>query len=232
MTFLFSNAAKYYKELAHQKTAWEYLDSNCPESVKQEFIKLYRSAPTPSPKKEAPKLVRFMRLLSQRDNKGDFNKDGRADWFQTCNVTSCAMVIEYLTGKKVDPQDLNREMTRRGLSIYSHANLVKILSESGVKSIFSTSTPLESIKRHLNQNNPVIWSNKLTHGGHLVVLAQYSSEKNAFLVFDPYGEPFPTTNGKWVYKDIRKPYWLSIASFKRATANTANLHWAHLCSKA
>ena len=40
-----SNAAKYYKELPHQKVAWEALEARLPAHVVDEFMEAYRNAP-------------------------------------------------------------------------------------------------------------------------------------------------------------------------------------------
>jgi len=240
-------AYTHTKGLPHQVAAWEWLLENLDDStwrklsqiidpaLLEEFLGLYRNAP----ESEQTNKINI-RLLSQRDNKGDINGDGRADWLQTCNVTSCAMVIEAITGKAVSPTELDKRIYRSGRSRYNHADLVKLMSEYGVKSRFSTSTRLSAIKSHLDKGLAVIWSNRLTHGGHIVVLGGYDDK--GFTVYDPYGECFPTNTSrtKWTYKDVRKPYNLSFESFNIVNMNGFNYdrgssdprHWCHLCSKA
>ena len=41
----FIDAAKYYKELPHQKEAWAYLNEQCPRRVVNKFAELYRNSP-------------------------------------------------------------------------------------------------------------------------------------------------------------------------------------------
>ena len=215
-------AAKYYKELPHQKEAWDYLTSLLTATELEKFAKLYRSAPV------AEWLIPI-NLISQRDVKGDLNRDGRPDWYQTCNVTSVAMVVNFYKGLKVTPTDIDKLIVRRQGSRYSHANLAWALSHYSITSKFSTSTLTSNIIESIKSGNPVIWSNKLTSGGHIAVLSGWNETKQAFRIHDPYGEP-TMVNGKWQYKDIRKPYWLSLASFNNSGMNGTNAsgHWAHL----
>lgn len=218
------NAAKYYKELPHQQEAWDYLTSLLTPTELEKFAKLYRSAPVTKTEWLIP-----INLISQRDVKGDLNKDGRPDWYQTCNVTSVAMVVNFYKGFKLTPTDIDNLIVRRQGSRYSHANLAWALSHYSITSKFSTSTPTDKIIDSIKSGNPVIWANKLTDGGHIVVLSGWNEAKKAFRIHDPYGEP-TIVNRKWQYKDIRKPYWLSLDSFNKSGMNGPNAsgHWAHL----
>jgi hypothetical protein len=58
-----SNAAKFYKELDHQKEAWQWLQARLPSGDLVEFAKLYRRSPPPAFKN--PLDVPY---FSQRDN--------------------------------------------------------------------------------------------------------------------------------------------------------------------
>jgi putative chitinase len=42
MTIKFTDAAKFYKELPHQKDAWEFLQKNIDNKILEEFSKIYR----------------------------------------------------------------------------------------------------------------------------------------------------------------------------------------------
>jgi hypothetical protein len=166
-------------------------------------------------------------LLSQRDFNKDNNRDGKNDAFQTCNIHSVAMVVEAITGKPVDLNELDKEVIKLPGSRYSHNNLVLAMNKRGVKSNFSTTMPVTKLFDWLGQGKCAIWSNKLTHGGHLVVIAGYNTKTKQFLIFDPYGEP-SKVGTKWTYKPSKEPYWLSKSGFESATANTADKHWLHL----
>lgn len=52
MTIKLSNAALYYKELNHQKKAWEWLEKEMSPAQLETFAKLFREAPEPSGKVE------------------------------------------------------------------------------------------------------------------------------------------------------------------------------------
>lgn len=154
---------------------------------------------------------------------------------QTCNVTCCAMVIEYFhpgTVKKYKGQ-LEDNLTTWCVnkwgkdSIYSHNTLVDTLREWGVNSKFSTETPVEEIKRNISMGNPCIYSGKFTKGGHIIVIIGYNNK--GFIVNDPYGEWFSTgynsnkTNGgKLIY---------SYELFEKVSYSGKSKGWAHLCSK-
>ena len=47
MTIKLTDAAKYYKELPHQRETWDYLQKNTPASVLETFTEQYRNAPEP-----------------------------------------------------------------------------------------------------------------------------------------------------------------------------------------
>ena len=171
-----------------------------------------------------------VKLVNQRDNHADRDRDGKDDSFQTCNVHAVKMAIFALTGKDVSIAELDSAVIKMRDSRYSHANLVTLMAKYGVKSVFSTSTTIETIQKHFDKGLPIISSGKLTRGGHIVFVAGYEQGKG-YLVYDPYGEPFGKP-GAWKYKDVRKPYYLSDASFKNSGMNGigASGHWVHLLS--
>ncbi len=171
-------------------------------------------------------------LDSQRDNKADRNRDGKDDSFQTCNVHACKMAIQALTGKVIPISELDNFVINKPGSRYSHANLVELLAKYGVKSKFSTTTTTIALHNHLKSGGCAIWSNKLTHSGHIVLIAGFDTQRNAYKIFDSWGEPFPNGSGGWKYIPSNEPYWLSVASFNRSGMNgvSAKNHWLHLCS--
>jgi hypothetical protein len=217
------------KELKEQKVAWDYLQSVLTEQEVLKFADLYRTQP-PTPVIVKPtKAYKFpLQLISQRLNIGDWNADGKQEWVQTCLPTSVTMAIKAYTGSAITVKEVDQIMRVRYGNRYSHDNAVKALRQFEIQSVFSTSTNIDIIKKHLQNGNLVIWSNLITHSGHIVLLAGYENGK--FLVYDPYGEPSIGASGKPFYTDSRKPYLLSEAAFKRFTANTALNHWAHLLS--
>ncbi len=220
--------------LEHQTKAFDYLESVLTDVEIENFLKLFRV--NDSIPKYKISLSNFP-LISQRDFVGDGDGDGTADKWQTCNIHCCHMVIKYLTGKTISPVELDRTVRTKFGSRYVHANLVKLLALYGVKSVFDVSTSHAEIKAHLKQNKPIIWSNKLTHGGHLVCITGFDDDNLYYEIADPYGEPSPVTKDrtKWNYQDSRRIYKLSYQSFDIVNANGFNYgkkeHWTHLCSK-
>lgn len=233
-------AAKYTTgDLPHQNEAWQWLQRHIEPAALDYFANKYRDAPkeVKVSQSEEVRLLNFP-LISQRDNPGNFDGDQRADWLQTCNVTSCAMVINFLTKNKVTPTQLDQIVRRKYGSRYVHKNLVKLMRDYGVISEFDVSTTHDEIKESLDAGNPVIWSNKLTRGGHIAVVIGYNDSEGYYVIADPYGEPSPVNAARtsWKYKDVRTPYKLSYKSFDTVNANGYNYykkeHWCHLCKKA
>lgn len=231
-------AAKYTNgNLVHQNQAFDWVQSLLTDEELATFADVFRQNPESLVKQDSVILPKFP-LLSQRDVQGDFDKDGTLDKYQTCNITCCAMVIQYLTGVQITPSVLRSEIQAKFGSRYVHSNLVKLLKVYGVKSTFDVSVSHEEIKQCLSEGNPVIWSNKLTRSGHIVVLTGYDDSNRCYRVHDPYGEPHAiagTSKTQWTYEDTRKPYYLSYKAFDTVNANGVNYyrreHWAHLCQK-
>jgi predicted chitinase len=173
-----------------------------------------------------------IKLLSQRDNHGDLNNDGRDDSVQTCNVHAVTMAVNALKkDTNYTVKELDAKVVKMPGSRYSHANLVTLMRGYNVTSEFSTSTPESKLLAHLETGNPAIWCNLLTHSGHIVVIAGYNKTTKKYLVYDSWGEP-TNYKGKWIYQDIRKPYWLSQSAFRDSGMNGTNAvsHWLHLVS--
>jgi len=226
------NMARYYEDLPGQNEALNFIESRLSEGTLTKAAELYRDNPldakftqiNATPNRNSRVVLPNFPLYIQHDNKGDHDRDGRPDAWQTCNVT---------------PTALDRECRSKIGSRYNHGNLVKLMARHGVTSRFSVSTPNDSIKACLRAGQPVIWSNKLTHGGHIVVVIGYDDTQKKYLIADPWGEPSPTNSSRtrWSYnKAARKPYWLNYSSFDTVNANGYNYHkkehWCHLTSKA
>jgi len=160
--------------------------------------------------------------LSQRDNK--------IRPHQTCNVTSCAMVIKYYYPTLKYNGQLEDELATKLInkygndSIYYHNRLVEILKEYGVKSIFNTVTNFEDVKKHLANGNPVIYSGKFTGSGHIIVLIGYDDK--GFIVNDPYGEWFST--GYQNKSGAKLHYSYNLIS--RLSYSGKDAGWCHICT--
>lgn len=223
------DAFNYYSSLPHQVEAINYLNEVLPDNIRSQFGEKFRN------KTGNKHFLPNFPYISQRDAVGDWNGDGRLDKYQTCQVTCVAMVINYLTGKNVTPKELDARVRSEFGSRYVHHNLVKLMGLYGVHSDFDVKTTHEEIKECLRSGNPVIWSNKLTHSGHLACITGYDDDNFCYQITDPFGECFPTNlkRTSWRYKDIRKPYLLSYKSFNIVNANSFSAwhkeHWCHLC---
>lgn len=153
---------------------------------------------------------------------------------QTCNMTCCAMVVEYYypgTNAKKEGQ-LEDEMTLTAMklwgydSIYYHSRIVDILDRYGVKSVFSTTTPVEKMKQSISEGNPVIYSGKFTRSGHIIILVGY--DERGFIVHDPYGEWFASGYRADKPGDY-KHYSYNLIS--AVSYSGEDFGWAHLTSK-
>ncbi len=177
------------------------------------------SKPTLTPKELTP-------FYTQRDNK--------RRPYQTCNMTSAAMVINgfYPNLKPKSPyRQLEDELTnyceqKYGYDgIYLHSNIVKVLAQWGVKSVFDTNTSFEDAKKNLDRGNPCIYSGKFTNSGHIIVLVDYNEK--GFIVNDPYGEWW-----NWGYENKsgeRLQYSYDLIS--NVSYSGRDKGWLHLCSK-
>lgn len=127
---------------------------------------------------------------SQLDNK--YNPYG------ACNVTSCAMVVEFMnpgvnyrdsSGNECQLEDvIYEEMLRIGLNRHLPTDLVKIMAKFNTKSIFKSQTTIDKVKRHLDKGFPCITHGYFTTFGHIIVIVGY--DETGLIVHDPYGEWF------------------------------------------
>lgn len=216
--------------LKHQEDAWDYLESLITPAEREEFFKRFRQSSAQT--NVVVSVQNKVKLLSQRDIKGDNDGDKKPDAWQTCLITSATMAINAYSGSNHKPEVLDRELRTSFGSRYSHDNVVRLLARYKVKSVFSTGTTYDALKSHLKKGELTLLSTRITHLGHIFLVADYDETKKAYLVFDPYGEPFKS-GSRWIYKDIRSPYWLSETSLRSVSMNGANASgcWAHLLSK-
>jgi uncharacterized protein YvpB len=153
---------------------------------------------------------------------------------QTCNVTCCAMVIEYFHPKKYTPKigQLEDSLTLVATklwgadSIYYHDKLVLLMAKYQVKSVFNTKTSFDDMKRSLDKGNPVIYSGRFTRSGHIIVLTGY--DDNGFIVNDPYGEWF--SSGYFQHKPGNQKHY-SYSLITSVSYSGTSHGWAHLTSK-
>lgn len=208
--------------LKHQQDAWNWLEDQFPDTVLEQFMVKFRSQPSVVSK------FRDVKWLSQRANKGDWNGDGKSDHYQTCQVTSVAMVLNSF-GILCTPKQVDTAVRSRG-DRYTHSVLSSYMKSRGVKTSFDTGYTIAEIKNCLGKGGLAIWSNRLTHSGHVVVIQSFS--ERGFRIYDPWGEPM--IDGRGVsYIDKEGIYNLSYESFDRFSSNGLDndRHWAHLVEK-
>lgn len=123
--------------------------------------------------------------LNQLDNRSA--PDG------TCNVTCCAMVLQFhKIARRTQDDSFEDELflwiKNKGLDRHVHDHLVRLLKEYGLKDEFTTTATWKEVKQHLASGNPVICPGDYTSVGHIIVLSGYNSQ--GFIVQDPNGEIF------------------------------------------
>jgi Peptidase_C39 like family len=169
--------------------------------------------------------------ISQRTVVGDLNKDGKADAYQTCLTTSATMIVNFYYPGSLDVNRANSDIVtlanQSKRSRYHHSVVTDYLKSKKVTSVFSVNATLAQITAHLAKKHPLIWCNKLTHSGHCVVISGDNGKQ--LRINDPFGEVFVKGNAT-SYQDIRKPYWLSYASFQKFGMFAPDSHWVHFCS--
>lgn len=171
------------------------------------------------PGEKLPETVNLpVPYFSQRDN--------RYDPSGTCNVTCVASVLAYFDVQpetKAQIEDyLYQQVQQQGWNEVVHSHLSKLMESYGLNNTFSVETSWETIKRHLANRNPVIYSGKLTASGHLIVLRGY--DKNGFFVNDPWGEYYPHGYQATSGENLHYSYELLKEKSEAGLSKT----WAHL----
>lgn len=116
----------------------------------------------------------------------------------SCNTTSVAMVVEFLTNFRRVPSSIDDQPYAQfedkllaycdlmGMSRHHHEHLRQLLEMCGVLDELRLDGTAAQIRRHIDQGWPVISAGFYTSFGHIVVLSGYNDE--GFVVHDPYGE--------------------------------------------
>jgi hypothetical protein len=199
-----SDAAKFYKELDHQKEAWQWLQARLPSGDLVEFAKLYRRSPPPAFKN--PLDVPY---FSQRDNLS-------GQGYRECFSSSCAMIAAFYGKVKTD-DEYNLIRARFGDTTDSSAQ-VKTLQSLGLKPTFRQNLVLADIEREIKAGFPVAtgWLHqgnyrRPTGGGHWSVVVGLSN--GGIMAHDPFGAPdlvrggHPSAQGG-KYATFPNQYWL------------------------
>jgi len=199
----------YYKGLPHQISALKWLEDQI-TSVIKENIKSLNIVDLKVP------------YFSQRDN--------TVDPYQTCNVTSCAMVCSFYGIKPKDPSvqledEIEAYITKKygEERRYYHDTLEKVLGEYGVEDKFLTNALFDDLRTNIRQGNPVIYSGKFTPSGHIIVIRGFDDNSQEWIVNDPYGEYFPSGYQNKSGEGLKYSYSL----LRKVSYSRPNC-WAHL----
>jgi len=198
-----SDAAKFYKGLAHQKEAWDWLQARLSPANLSEFTKLYRSAPVAS---NTPLSVPY---FSQRDN-------ASGQGYRECFSSSCAMIAAFYGKVKTD-DEYNVIRSRFGDSTNSSAQ-IRALESLGLKPVFNQGLRLADLQQEIKAGRPVGvgWLHHSNYhspsgGGHWSVVVGLSD--GGTIQHDPYGMPDLVKGGHTSaqggkYATFPNQYWL------------------------
>ena len=111
----------------------------------------------------------------------------------TCNITCCAMVLDYFKVPQRKPRmsyedELSLFIENNGLDRHVHDHLARLMQEYGLQDRFTVTATWKEIQHHLANGNPVICPGDYTRSGHIIVLSGYNTK--GFTVQDPNGEIF------------------------------------------
>lgn len=198
------NAAKFYKELDHQREAWQWLERQLTPAQLQEFARLYRRSPSLS--FQNPLKVPY---FSQRDN-----ASGQGS--RECFSSSCAMIAAFYD--KVDSDDEYNKIRARFGDTTSSTAQVKALEHLGLKARFRQDLVLADLEAEIKAGFPVAvgWLHqgnyrRPTGGGHWSVVVGLADKGTIHC--DPYGAVdlvrggYPSGNGG-KFATYANQYWL------------------------
>jgi len=158
-------------------------------------------------------------------------RDNKFKPFGTCNVTCVAMCLYFygIRPKRAGEQledELFKSVSNKGWDRHVHDHLRRLCLEYGIHDRFKVDASWDEVKLHLANGNPVIYSGKLTHSGHIIVLRGYDA--TGFWVNDPFGEFF--NSGYQNKSGDNLHYSYGLLQQKSMTGN-AKTTWAHFPEK-
>lgn len=124
--------------------------------------------------------------------------------YGSCNVTSAAMVVKYVyrkagkdngwldkfpTFREEQLEDeMYRVMQHLGLKRHNPYDIETLIKLYGVDDKFEDFSKISSVKKDLDNGNPLICHGWFTDFGHIIVIVGYDDDEKVFYVHDPYGE--------------------------------------------
>jgi len=199
-----SDAAKFYKEQAHQKEAWEWLQKQLTPAELAEFGRLYRRSSAPS--FQNPLQVPY---FSQRDN-------ASGQGHRECFSSSCAMIAAFYGKVKTD-DEYNSIRAKFGDTTNSTAQ-VKALQSLGLKAVFRQDLTRADLEAEIKAGFPAAtgWLHQGNYrrpsgGGHWSIVAGLSN--GGVIMHDPYGAA-DLVNGGYIngtggkFATYAYQYWL------------------------
>lgn len=120
------------------------------------------------------------------------------NWYNptgSCNVTSLAMVLEFLGAERGSSEgqfedELYSYALDSGYSRHSPLDLAQIVRDYGCKDDFVTDASLQEVRHWIDSGNPAVIHGYFTSFGHIVTVVGYDDA--GLIVHDPYGEWFAT----------------------------------------
>ncbi|MFZ9342013.1 MAG: glucosaminidase domain-containing protein [Candidatus Nanopelagicaceae bacterium] len=183
-----ADAAKYYKEEAHQKAAWEALEASLTEEQREAFTKAFRGPQKPAraPLPLKPKFPLDVVYFYQRDS-----KTGHGE--RSCQSSAVAMAVEYIDPEIIFDDDEYLNIVFKYGDTVSQIAQKKALDSIGIKNQFRMNGSEQDLINILNKGYPVpigiLHKGSIfapSGGGHWITLIGYDDK--SFYVHDPFGE--------------------------------------------
>lgn len=159
--------------------------------------------------------------------------------YGSCNVTSCAMVLNHYgikgSGRGQLEDQLYRWLVDRGLSRHSPYDLERLINEVGapynIKDSFTSRATWDEVNAHIDSGKPIISHGYFTRFGHIIVV--WSRNEQGYIVHDPYGECcYDHASGRTWYETNKSGEGLQYSyRMMRSLCGPDGDNWVHFCSR-
>ena len=182
--YFLDNAAKYYKELPHQKEAWRALEDMLSPELLTMFKNAYRTSQKPVKEDGNPLSVPY---FYQRDS-----KTGQGE--RMCFSSSMAMAMDYLDPDAIEGDDdwYLHEVFKFGDTVSSTAQIAAAES-LGFNAVFKTGLDADALEAQIDRGIPIPIGilhkgtiDRPSGGGHWITAIGY--DETNFVVHDPFGQ--------------------------------------------